>query len=182
MGGMSAPQQSDFQQNPRGFGGRTDNFFGSAPPQQLPSGNPFGLAGRSIGDQFRNAFRNPGQQSGQQPNQQYQNLLPDPYTASRRPNYMAYGPNQQFYQPIYQPRYDMFSSYGSAPFGGFYESPMMNMAFNPYAQQPMGGMYGGGFQGGMYGGGSQGNLYGSGFQGFQNGGAVDGGIDSVLKK
>lgn len=30
----------------------------------------------------------------------------DPYTASRRPNYMPYGPNQQFYQPIYQPRYE----------------------------------------------------------------------------
>ena len=30
----------------------------------------------------------------------------DPYTAARRPNYMTFGPNQQFYQPIYQPRYE----------------------------------------------------------------------------
>ena len=30
----------------------------------------------------------------------------DPYTASRRPNYMPFGPNQQFYQPIYRPSYD----------------------------------------------------------------------------
>lgn len=51
----------------------------------------------------------------------------DPYTASRRPNYMPYGPNQQFYQPIYQPSYSQFSpmGYGQAPFGGFYQSPMM---------------------------------------------------------
>lgn len=51
----------------------------------------------------------------------------DPYTASRRPNYMPYGPNQQFYQPIYQPSYSQFSpmDYGQAPFGGFYQPPMM---------------------------------------------------------
>lgn len=51
----------------------------------------------------------------------------DPYTASRRPNYMPYGPNQQFYQPIYQPSYSQFSpmGYGQAPFGGFYQPPMM---------------------------------------------------------
>jgi hypothetical protein len=30
----------------------------------------------------------------------------DPYTASRRPNYMPFGPNQQLYQPIYRPSYD----------------------------------------------------------------------------
>ena len=30
----------------------------------------------------------------------------DTYTAARRPNYMTFGPNQQFYQPIYQPRYE----------------------------------------------------------------------------
>ena len=30
----------------------------------------------------------------------------DPYTAARRPNYMPFGPNQQFYQPIYRPSYD----------------------------------------------------------------------------
>ena len=51
----------------------------------------------------------------------------DPYTAMRRPNYMPYGPNQQFYQPIYQPSYSQFSNfgYGQAPFGGFYQPPMM---------------------------------------------------------
>jgi hypothetical protein len=53
----------------------------------------------------------------------------DPYTASRRPNYMPYGPNQQFYQPIYQPSYSQFSpmGYGQAPFGGFYQPPMMGL-------------------------------------------------------
>ena len=51
----------------------------------------------------------------------------DPYTASRRPNYMPFGSNQQFYQPIYQPSYSQFSpmGYGQAPFGGFYQPPMM---------------------------------------------------------
>ena len=53
----------------------------------------------------------------------------DPYTAMRRPNYMPFGPNQQFYQPIYQPSYSQFSNfgYGQAPFGGFYQPPMMGM-------------------------------------------------------
>jgi hypothetical protein len=53
----------------------------------------------------------------------------DPYTASRRPDYMPFGPNQQFYQPIYQPSYAQFSpfGYGQAPFGGFYQPPMMGM-------------------------------------------------------
>jgi hypothetical protein len=42
---------------------------------------------------------------------------------------MPYGPNQQFYQPIYQPSYSQFSNfgYGQAPFGGFYQPPMMGM-------------------------------------------------------
>jgi hypothetical protein len=57
-------------------------------------------------------------------NQMYQspaqyNPYYDPYTASRRPDYMPFGPNQQFYQPIYRP------SYGPGPFGGFYQPPMM---------------------------------------------------------
>jgi hypothetical protein len=37
---------------------------------------------------------------------------------------MPYGPNQQFYQPIYRP------SYGPGPFGGFYQQPQQNM-FGP---------------------------------------------------
>lgn len=59
-------------------------------------------------------------------------LARDPYTALRRPNYMAFGPNQQFYQPIYQPSYSQFSpaNYGPAPFGGFYQQPQQNM-FGP---------------------------------------------------
>ena len=65
----------------------------------------------------------------------------DPYTASRRPNYMPYGPNQQFYQPIYQPSYSQFSpmGYGQAPFGGFYQPPMMGFGQrfgNQMLQQP----------------------------------------------
>lgn len=65
----------------------------------------------------------------------------DPYTASRRPNYMPYGPNQQFYQPIYQPSYSQFSpmGYGQAPFGGFYQPPMMGFGQRfgqPRFQQP----------------------------------------------
>jgi hypothetical protein len=42
---------------------------------------------------------------------------------------MPFGPNQQFYQPIYQPSYSQFSNfgYGQAPFGGFYQPPMMGM-------------------------------------------------------
>lgn len=65
----------------------------------------------------------------------------DPYTASRRPNYMPYGPNQQFYQPIYQPSYSQFSpmGYGQAPFGGFYQPPMMGFGQrfgNQMFQQP----------------------------------------------
>lgn len=65
----------------------------------------------------------------------------DPYTASRRPNYMPYGPNQQFYQPIYQPSYSQFSpmGYGQAPFGGFYQPPMMGFGQrfgNRMFQQP----------------------------------------------
>jgi len=55
----------------------------------------------------------------------------DPYTASRRPNYMPYGPNQQFYQPIYQPSYTRFSpmGYGQAPFGGFYQPTFQPQRF-----------------------------------------------------
>jgi hypothetical protein len=65
----------------------------------------------------------------------------DPYTASRRPNYMPYGPNKQFYQPIYQPSYSQFSpmGYGQAPFGGFYQPPMMGFGQRfgqPRFQQP----------------------------------------------
>lgn len=60
----------------------------------------------------------------------------DPYTASRRPNYMPYGPNQQFYQPIYQPSYSQFSpmGYGQAPFGGFYMP--QRMGFGQKFSQP----------------------------------------------
>jgi hypothetical protein len=73
------------------------------------------------------------QQLGRVSNQMYQppNQMGgyDPYTAMRRPNYMPYGPNQQFYQPVYQPSYSQFSpfGYGQAPFGGFYQPPMMGM-------------------------------------------------------
>jgi hypothetical protein len=70
----------------------------------------------------------------------------DPYTASRRPNYMPYGPNQQFYQPIYQPSYSQFSpmGYGQAPFGGFYQPPMMGFG-QRFGQTQFGAMN---FQGG----------------------------------
>jgi hypothetical protein len=74
-------------------------------------------------------------------NQMQQSPQYDPYTASRRPNYMPYGPNQQFYQPIYQPSYSQFSpmGYGQAPFGGFYQPPMMGFGQrfgNQMLQQP----------------------------------------------
>jgi hypothetical protein len=85
----------------------------------------------SFGQQMnQQAFNN---QLGRVSNQMYQppNQMGgyDPYTAMRRPNYMPYGPNQQFYQPIYQPSYSQFSNfgYGQAPFGGFYQPPMMGM-------------------------------------------------------
>ena len=70
----------------------------------------------------------------------------DPYTASRRPNYMPFGPNQQFYQPIYQPSYSQFSpmGYGQAPFGGFYQPPMMGFG-QQFGQPQFGSMN---FQGG----------------------------------
>ena len=81
-------------------------------------------------------------------NQMYQPRSPqyDPYTASRRPNYMPYGPNQQFYQPIYQPSYSQFSpmGYGQAPFGGFYQPPMMGFG-QRFGQPQFGAMN---FQGG----------------------------------
>ena len=83
--------------------------------------------GRQLNQQ---SFNN---QLGQVSNQMYQSPSQlggyDQYTASRRPNYMPYGPNQQFYQPIYQPSYSQFSNfgYGQAPFGGFYQPPMMGM-------------------------------------------------------
>lgn len=71
-------------------------------------------------------------------NQMYQSPRSDydPYTASRRPNYMPYGPNQQFYQPIYQPSYSQFSpmGYGQAPFGGFYMP--QRMGFGQKFSQP----------------------------------------------
>jgi len=83
----------------------------------------------SFGQQMnQQAFNN---QLGRASNQMYQppNQMGgyDPYTAMRRPNYMPYGPNQQFYQPVYQPSYSQFSNfgYGQAPFGGFYQPPMM---------------------------------------------------------
>jgi hypothetical protein len=83
----------------------------------------------SFGQQMnQQAFNN---QLGRASNQMYQppNQMGgyDPYTAMRRPNYMPFGPNQQFYQPIYQPSYSQFSNfgYGQAPFGGFYQPPMM---------------------------------------------------------
>lgn len=71
----------------------------------------------------------------------------DPYTASRRPNYMPFGPNQQFYQPIYQPSYSQFSpmGYGQAPFGGFYQPPMMGFGQRfgrQMLQQPQQNMFG----------------------------------------
>ena len=74
-------------------------------------------------------------------NQMQQSPQYDPYTASRRPNYMPYGPNQQFYQPIYQPSYSQFSpmGYGQLPFGGFYQPPMMGFGQrfgNQMLQQP----------------------------------------------
>jgi len=86
----------------------------------------------AIMPQLSNAVARAGfqQQLGQASNQMYQppNQMGgyDPYTAMRRPNYMPYGPNQQFYQPIYQPSYSQFSNfgYGQAPFGGFYQPPM----------------------------------------------------------
>jgi hypothetical protein len=85
----------------------------------------------SFGQQMnQQAFNN---QLGRVSNQMYQppNQMGgyDPYTAMRRPNYMPFGPNQQFYQPIYQPSYSQFSNfgYGQAPFGGFYQPPMMGM-------------------------------------------------------
>lgn len=70
----------------------------------------------------------------------------DPYTASRRPNYMPFGPNQQFYQPVYQPSYSQFSpmGYGQAPFGGFYQPPMMGFG-QRFGQPQFGSMN---FQGG----------------------------------
>ena len=81
-------------------------------------------------------------------NQMYQPRSPqyDPYTASRRPNYMPYGPNQQFYQPVYQPSYSQFSpmGYGQAPFGGFYQPPMMGFG-QRFGQPQFGAMN---FQGG----------------------------------
>jgi hypothetical protein len=69
-------------------------------------------------------------------NQMQQSPQYDPYTASRRPNYMPYGPNQQFYQPIYQPSYSQFSpmGYGQAPFGGFYMP--QRMGFGQKFSQP----------------------------------------------
>ena len=71
----------------------------------------------------------------------------DVYTATRRPNYMPYGPNQQFYQPIYQPSYSQFSpmGYGQAPFGGFYQPPMMGFGQRfgrQMFQQPQQNMFG----------------------------------------
>jgi hypothetical protein len=86
------------------------------------------------------------QQLGRVSNQMYQPPSQmggyDPYTAMRRPNYMPFGPNQQFYQPIYQPSYSQFSNfgYGQAPFGGFYQPPMMGFGmqrFQPQQFRPM---------------------------------------------
>ena len=92
--------------------------------------------GRQLNQQ---SFNN---QLGQVSNQMYQSPSQlggyDQYTASRRPNYMPFGPNQQFYQPIYQPSYSQFSNfgYGQAPFGGFYQPPMQQ--FRPMlSPQPM---------------------------------------------
>jgi hypothetical protein len=48
----------------------------------------------------------------------------DPYTASRRPNYMPFGPNQQFYQPIYRPSYDQ-------------QVRTMDQMYQPMMPQPM---------------------------------------------
>jgi hypothetical protein len=88
----------------------------------------------AIMPQLSNAVARAGfqQQLGQASNQMYQppNQMGgyDPYTAMRRPNYMPFGPNQQFYQPVYQPSYSQFSNfgYGQAPFGGFYQPPMQS--------------------------------------------------------
>jgi hypothetical protein len=50
----------------------------------------------------------------------------DSYTAARRPSYTPFGPSGQFYQPIYQPSYSDLYAQGNeqAPFGGFYQPQM----------------------------------------------------------
>ena len=93
-------------------------------------GQPFGTASQPSGA------------LSPQPMSPMQSPQYDPYTASRRPNYMPYGPNQQFYQPIYQPSYSQFSpmGYGQAPFGGFYMPQRMGFGqqmFQPQQFQPM---------------------------------------------
>lgn len=105
----------------------------------------------------------------------------DPYTAARRPNYMPFGPNQQFYQPIYRPSYGQFSPLSqfqqptyNAPLQSpqpmqsqFRPIPYMNMsqleARQAAAAPPPAPSYDGG-------------------GGFKQGGAVDDGIASLLKK
>jgi hypothetical protein len=97
---------------------------GTVSNMMQPSLDSFGYQMRQ--QEFNNQLGRASNQMYQPPSQMggY-----DPYTAMRRPNYMPYGPNQQFYQPIYQPSYSQFSNfgYGQAPFGGFYQPPMMGM-------------------------------------------------------
>lgn len=103
----------------------------------------------------------------------------DSYTASRRANYSPFGPNQQFYQPIYRPSYGQFSplsQFQQPTYNAPLQSPQpMQSQFRPIpfmnqtqidarqaAANPPAPSYAD--------------------SGFKQGGAVDDGIASLLKK
>lgn len=140
--------------------------------------------GGNIGAMLQQAGQRMGGQGSTVQDQMYrppaQNPFYDPYTAARRPNYSPFGPNQQFYQPIYRPSYDQFSPFSqfqqpvySQPMfspqpvqSQFRPVPYMNMtqleAKQAAAAPPAPSYDGGG--------------------GFKQGGAVDEGIASLLRK
>lgn len=140
--------------------------------------------GGNVGAMLQQAGQRMGGQGSMVQDQMYrppaQNPFYDPYTAARRPNYSPFGPNQQFYQPIYRPSYNQFSPLSqfqqptyNAPLQSpqpiqsqFRPIPYMNMsqleARQAAAAPPPAPSYAD--------------------SGFKQGGAVDDGIASLLKK
>lgn len=140
-----------------------------------------------------NAMSNQFQQAGVSPYQisQAAGIQPSQtYTYMNRPDYKQYGPNGQFYQPIYQSQYtDYRNPYvGSGGFGGIMGNlgsygTMGGMGNQGYGYMPQQSSYG---QGGIFGGSNYAPGFSGGSPGLQyaEGGdvAADDGIAALLAK
>lgn len=108
----------------------------------------------------------------------------DPYTEARRSDYTPFGPSGQFYQPIYQPSYSDLYAQGNeqAPFGGFYQPqmPTFSRPMMPSMQQSYSIPYR--TMGQVEAAQAAAAPSSSDVGGFKQGGQVDDGIASLLKR